>query len=83
VAKRRPIDRWEVAGWALAVILAAGSLAAYLIWNTALLWWIAPLGFLPITFRLMRRAEEKGWTKNQRGDFNTGDDGPWTPPDGL
>jgi hypothetical protein len=58
----------------LALFLAA--VAAYLIWQTVALWWLAPIASLPLYLLLM--SEDGGRSTAEVDGFS----GPLTPPDG-
>jgi hypothetical protein len=54
----------------------AAAVAAYLIWQTVALWWLAPVASLPLYFLLM-------WeTDTRSGGDGDAFSGPLTPPDG-
>ena len=78
-SRRKPPSR---SLWAAAILLALAGPTAYLVWDTTLLWWLAPLTALPVYFLI----DKHGWRRGDRDEsrhFNTGDAGPWTPPDGV
>jgi hypothetical protein len=84
MAKRKPLlHPYDPIEWAGAFALAVGSIAAYVIWNTTFLWWVAPLGTFPFLFMLAGRARARGWERDDAKQFKSEGDGPFTPPDGI
>jgi hypothetical protein len=63
--------------------LIVAAIAAYLIWNTTLLWWLAPLAAIPLYILIDEYGGQSQKAREKRQHFNTGDSGPWTPPDGV
>jgi hypothetical protein len=81
--RKRRSQPYDPIEWAGAIALAVGSIAAYVIWNTTFLWWVAPLGIVPLLLMLAGRARARGWRSDDAKHFRSEDGGPFTPPDGI
>jgi hypothetical protein len=69
--------------WAATILFALAGPAAYLVWDTKLLWYVAPLSVIPLYLLIDEHSGQSRKEREERQHFNTGDAGPWTPPDGL
>jgi hypothetical protein len=79
----RPSQWLEALKWSAALILALASPIVYVVWNTELLWWVAPLGTVPLILLVTYRARRSGRVASDANHFGPSDNYPWTPPDGV
>ncbi len=71
----------ERLAWVGASLLFVGSIASAWVWGGFWVYWIAPVGFVPLGLLASWRAERKGYEGEEH--FPAAGDGPLGPPGGY
>jgi hypothetical protein len=79
---RRASPKARLAYVAGSFVVLGAAVAAYVVWQTVALWWLAPVAAFPLYFLLLWERDRPERDRRSTG-ANGGFEGPLTPPDGA